>query len=70
VLRRFTMEEVTLIGACRCMPGQFRDVVDALASGRLGAHGWHETRPLAEGPAARVVPEQGEVGSAEVVLVP
>jgi 2-desacetyl-2-hydroxyethyl bacteriochlorophyllide A dehydrogenase len=68
-IRKITLQEITLTGTYCYTPADFRDTVEAIASGRLGALGWFEERPLAEGPAAFAAIDAG-TAAAKIVLRP
>src|SRR3546814_10599222 len=51
-VRRATLQEITFIGTYTYTTTDFADALAALAAGQLGALGWVEPRPLAEGLAA------------------
>lgn len=67
-LRRITLQEITLMGSYCYTPKDFTDTVAALAAGRLGALGWLEERPLAEGAAAFRAIDAGEAAAAKIIL--
>ncbi|MGG5811280.1 alcohol dehydrogenase catalytic domain-containing protein [Falsiroseomonas sp. CW058] len=69
-VRRLTLQEITFTGTYCYTPGEFRTVVRLLATGRLGALDWLETRPLAEGARAVADIDAGMVAAAKLVLVP
>ncbi|WP_407530038.1 zinc-dependent alcohol dehydrogenase [Methylobacterium oryzisoli] len=69
-LRKITLQEITLTGAYCYTPADFRHAVDALAEGGLGALGWYEERPLAEGPAAFADLDEGRTAASKIILLP
>lgn len=69
-IRKLTLQEITLVG-CYCYTHlDFIETVDALAAGHLGALGWIEERPLAEGAQAFRDLDAGSVAAAKIVLRP
>lgn len=67
-VRRITLQEIVVSGSY-CYTGQeFRDVVDALASGRLGALDWAEERALVDGGPAFADIDARRVGAPKLVL--
>lgn len=69
-VRRLTLQEITFTGTYCYTPEEFRTVVRLLASGRLGALDWLETRALAEGARAVADIDAGAVAAAKLVLIP
>lgn len=69
-VRKITLQEVVVSGSYCYTMQDFRDVVGALASGRLGALDWIETRPLADGARAFADIDANAVAAAKLVLVP
>src|SRR5262249_60953632 len=49
-VRKITLQEVMFTGTYCYTPLEFRETLDAIASGRLGALDWFEERPLADRP--------------------
>lgn len=67
-VRRITLQEIVVSGSY-CYTGQdFRDVVDAIASGRLGALDWAEERALIDGASAFADIDNLRVGAPKIVL--
>lgn len=67
-VRRITLQEIVVTGSY-CYTGQeFRDIVDALSSGRLGGLDWAEERTLADGGAAFADIDALRVGAPKIVL--
>jgi L-iditol 2-dehydrogenase len=69
-VRKITLQEVVFTGTYCYTPLEFRETLDAIASGRLGALDWFEERPLADGPQAFRDIDAGAVGAAKIVLRP
>ncbi len=51
-VRKITLQEIVVSGSYCYTMQEFREVVDALADGRLGGLDWLEQRPLSEGARA------------------
>lgn len=69
-IRKITLQEITLTGAYCYTPDSFREALDALISGRLGALDWFESRALHDGAGAFRDIDAGRVSAAKVVLRP
>ncbi len=69
-MRRFTLQEIAVIGSYTYTMAEFRDTARAIFAGRLGDFGWLEERPLAEGAAAFADLLAGRVAAAKIVLRP
>src|SRR3546814_17432520 len=69
-VRRATLQEVTFIGTYTYTMTDFADTLAALAAERLGAQGWVEPRPLADGRAAFRDLDRGRVAAAKLALEP
>src|SRR5262252_2746410 len=69
-VRKITLQEIVFTGAYCYTPLEFRETLDAIASGRLGALDWFEERPLADGPQAFRDIDAGSVAAAKIVLRP
>lgn len=69
-IRKITLQEVTLTGTYCYTPADFRQSVEAIASGRLGRLQWCESRPLADGARAFADIDAGRAASAKLVLRP
>jgi L-iditol 2-dehydrogenase len=69
-VRKITLQEVVFTGTYCYTPLEFRETLDAIASGRLGALDWFEERPLTEGPQAFRDIDAGSVAAAKIVLRP
>ncbi len=67
-IRKITLQEVTLTGTYCYTPADFRQTVEALASGALGSLRWFEERPLAEGARAFQDIEAGAARAPKLVL--
>jgi threonine dehydrogenase-like Zn-dependent dehydrogenase len=67
-VRKITLQEVTVMGSYCYTPTDFVDTVKALAARQLGALGWFEERPLADGPAAFAAIDEGRIAAAKIVL--
>jgi threonine dehydrogenase-like Zn-dependent dehydrogenase len=67
-IRKITLQEVTLTGTYCYTPVDFRQTVDALASGALGTLTWFAERPLAEGAQAFREIDSGAAGASKLVL--
>lgn len=69
-VRRMTLQEIGFIGTYTYTPDEFRDVVAAIADGRLGKLAWTEQRPLAEGARAFADLRAGRVAAPKIILKP
>lgn len=69
-VRKITLQEIVVSGSYCYTMQDFREVLDALASGRLGALDWTETRALGDGPRAFADIDANAVAAAKIVLVP
>jgi threonine dehydrogenase-like Zn-dependent dehydrogenase len=69
-IRKITLQEVTLMGTYCYTPADFRQTVEALASGRLGSLAWFENRPLADGAAAFADIDASATAAAKLILMP
>jgi len=68
-VRRLTLRELTFAGAyCYSMP-EFRQSIELLASGALGALNWVEQRPMSEGFAAFQDIDAGCTSAAKIILM-
>ncbi len=66
--RRATLQEIAFVGVYTYTAADFRDTAQALFTGRLGTAPWHETRPLADGPAIFQDLSAGRVDASKVIL--
>ena len=67
-IRKITLQEIVVSGSY-CYTGQeFRDVVSAMAAGRLGNLDWTEERTLASGGGAFADIDAHRVGASKVIL--
>ncbi len=66
--RRATLQEIAFIGTYTYTAADFRDTAAALFAGRLGTTAWHETRTLADGPAAFRDLADGTVDASKIIL--
>ena len=69
-VRKVTLQEITFTGSYCYTPQDFRETLDAMTSGRLGALNWFEERPIAKGTLAFHDLDEGRVSAAKVVLRP
>ncbi len=69
-VRKITLQEIIFTGTYCYTPLEFRETVDAIASGRLGPLDWTEERPLADGPQAFRDLDAGATAAAKIVLRP
>ena len=69
-VRKITLQEIVVSGSYCYTMQDFREVVDALAAGRLGALDWTELRSLGDGPRAFADIDANAVAAAKIVLVP
>lgn len=67
-IRKITLQEITLTGTYCYTPADFRQTVDALASGALGGLAWFDERPLAKGARAFNDIDTGSAGMPKLVL--
>lgn len=67
-IRRITLQEIVVSGSYCYTGREFLDVVDAMASGRLGALDWAEERALSDGGSAFADIDAGRVGVPKIVL--
>lgn len=67
-IRRVTLQEITITGSYCYTPEDFAAALGALAQGHLGALGWVETRPFADGVRAFDDLDTGRVDAAKIVL--
>jgi 2-desacetyl-2-hydroxyethyl bacteriochlorophyllide A dehydrogenase len=67
-IRKITLQEITLTGTYCYTPADFRQTVDALASGALGKLGWFSERPLSEGPDAFAEIDANAAGAPKTLL--
>jgi L-iditol 2-dehydrogenase len=69
-VRKITLQEVIFTGTYCYTPTDFREVVTALAAGRLGDLGWFEERRLDEGARAFADIDAGSLAAAKIILRP
>ena len=69
-VRKITLQEIVVSGSYCYTMQDFREVVDALASGRLGALDWTELRSLSDGPRAFADIDANAIAAAKIVLIP
>ena len=69
-VRRMTLQEITVIGTYTYTPEDFRATARAIFDGSLGALGWTEDRPLADGAAAFADIRSGVAPAPKILLVP
>jgi threonine dehydrogenase-like Zn-dependent dehydrogenase len=69
-IRKITLQEIILTGTYCYTPEDFRETVQALADGRLGALDWFEERPLSEGKSAFANIDANTIAAAKIVLLP
>jgi threonine dehydrogenase-like Zn-dependent dehydrogenase len=67
-VRRLTLGEIIFTGSFCYTPVDFRETLDLLASGRLGALDWIEERPMSEGPAAFFDLDRGTAAGTKIIL--
>jgi len=67
-IRKITLQEVTLTGTYCYTPTDFRQTVDALASGALGGLAWFDERPLTDGAKAFNDIDTGSASMPKLVL--
>lgn len=68
-IRKITLQEIVVSGSYCYTMQEFRDVVDALADGRLGDLDWLEQRPLSEG-ACAFIDIDAQRAAPKIVLQP
>ncbi len=69
-VRRMTLQEITFIGTYTYTAEDFRQTVQAIVEGRLGALDWPERRPLSQGAAAFDDIAAGKVAAPKIILTP
>jgi threonine dehydrogenase-like Zn-dependent dehydrogenase len=69
-VRKMTLQEIIVVGTYCYTPLEFRETLDAIASGQLGTLDWVEERPLADGPQAFRDLDAGATAAAKIVLRP
>lgn len=69
-VRKVTLQEVIFTGTYCYTPTEFREVVAALAAGRLGDLAWFEERHLDEGVGAFADIDAGSLAAAKIILRP
>ena len=69
-MRRFTLQEITVIGTYTYTMADFRETAWAIFAGRLGDFGWIEQRGLADGAQAFADLLAGWVAASKIVLRP
>lgn len=69
-VRKLTLQEVTFIGSYCYTMVDFREVVAALASGKLGTMDWIEQRSLRDGAGAFKDIDEGRTAAAKIILRP
>lgn len=69
-VRKITLQEIVFTGTYCYTPGDFRETLDAMVEGRLGALDWFEERPLSAGNAAFRDLDTGAAAAAKLVLRP
>ena len=69
-VRKITLQEIVVAGTYCYTPLEFRQTLEAIASGRLGPLDWIEQRPLADGPRAFQDIDAGRAAAAKIVLRP
>ncbi len=69
-VRKITLQEIIVAGTYCYTPLEFRETLDAMASGQLGSLDWVEERPLADGPQAFRDLDAGATAAAKIVLRP
>ena len=69
-VRKITLQEIIFAGTYCYTPLEFRETLDAIASGQLGALDWVEERPLKDGPQAFRDLDAGVTGAAKIVFRP
>ncbi len=69
-IRKVTLQEIVFTGTYCYTHADFRETLQAMATGRLGALDWFEERALAEGAKAFRDLDAGSVTAAKIVLRP
>ncbi|GJE12674.1 alcohol dehydrogenase catalytic domain-containing protein [Methylobacterium longum] len=69
-VRKITLQEIVVSGSYCYTMQEFRDVIGALADGRLGSLDWVEERPLAEGATAFADMDANRVAAPKLILSP
>jgi L-iditol 2-dehydrogenase len=69
-VRKITLQEIVFTGTYCYTPRDFRETLNAMASGRLGPLDWFEERPLADGAKAFRDLDSGATAAAKIVLRP
>ena len=69
-IRRFTLQEITLIGTYAYTMADFKETVRAMADGRLGALDWVEERGLSDGAKAFADIRARVVDAPKIILLP
>ncbi|MDP4026911.1 alcohol dehydrogenase catalytic domain-containing protein [Methylobacterium sp. NEAU 140] len=69
-VRKITLQEIVVSGSYCYTMQEFRDVVDALADGRLGPLDWTEERPLVAGAVAFADMDASRVAAPKLILRP
>jgi len=69
-VRKVTLQEIVFTGTYCYTPQDFRETLNAMASGRLGPLDWFEERPLADGARAFHDLDSGATAAAKIVLRP
>ena len=67
-IRKITLQEIVVSGSYCYTAQEFRDVVTAMAAGRLGTLDWTEERTLAGGVDAFSDIDAHRVGASKVIL--
>lgn len=69
-IRRFTLQEITLIGTYAYTMADFNATVAAMIDGHLGSLDWTEERGLSEGAKAFADIRSGAVDAPKIILLP
>ena len=69
-IRRMTLQEIVVAGSYCYTKAEFRETIDAMAAGKLGALDWGEERALADGYEAFQDIRAGAVAAPKIILVP
>ena len=69
-VRRFTLQEITLIGTYAYTMADFKETVGAMVDGRLGSLDWVEERGLSDGAKAFAEISTGVVDAPKIILLP
>lgn len=69
-VRRLTLQEISFIGSYCYTDRDFRETLEAMGTGQLGALDWFETRPLSDGQAAFDAIRAGQVAAPKIILHP